>query len=147
MLDKIDEIFELARWGFSPLYIQDQLDLDESPRRIAKFLSDYAPRKTAEPKPYKPAEPRVVDARHDHVPRNLGKPGRQTYDRFDKSMREILWQLFEHEGRDLYLCEMCGNRQEVRCVIHHTKYLGATFRDLMLVCQRCNVQKENQNLK
>jgi hypothetical protein len=145
MLDKVDQILSLARQGFSARYIQGELDLDEGPMRIARFIREFIPPEPTAPRVRKPKSEPI--SRGDYIPRNVGEPGRQPYDHFGKSMLEILRNLFVMEGRDLHVCELCGERQETYCIIHHTKYLGATFRDLMLVCQRCNLQPDNKHLK
>lgn len=42
-------------------------------------------------------------------------------------------------------CELCGV-VTTNYEIHHTKYEGATFQDLLVVCRSCNRLKENCNL-
>lgn len=54
-------------------------------------------------------------------------------------LRPYIIALMEYEGRDFSKCEYCSkyipnNRYE----IHHTKYDGATYYDLMIVCASCN---------
>lgn len=65
------------------------------------------------------------------------------------SIREYVVFLMEQEGRitDNTICEYClepcpGNKWE----IHHTKYEGATYYDLMVVCRKCNRAPENVGL-
>lgn len=53
--------------------------------------------------------------------------------------------LLQAQGRDFNKCEFCG--KEGKTVVHHTKYIGATLKDLRLICQKCDKQKENQGLE
>lgn len=61
---------------------------------------------------------------------------------FSLYVREALNQL----GKDPYFCEICEEPQAKRCVIHHTKYAGATLYDLKYICQSCNLSRMNVGL-
>lgn len=55
--------------------------------------------------------------------------------------------LMEQEGRDFFICELCDTDiPEGEFEIHHTKYEGATYYDLRIVCRRCNRLPENRLL-
>ncbi len=63
-----------------------------------------------------------------------------------ESIRPLVVQLMMEEGRitDETICELCfeavpNNRYD----IHHTRYEGATYFDLLVVCRSCNLKKEN----
>jgi len=70
-----------------------------------------------------------------------------TLNKLDNLYRIII-AMMEEEGRDFSTCELCkqpilnGNFE-----LHHTKYEGATYYDLLIVCRRCNHLPENVNLK
>lgn len=49
-------------------------------------------------------------------------------------------------GKDRYTCEICLEAVPQGCVIHHTKYEGATVYDLLYICQSCNLSRENKGL-
>lgn len=64
------------------------------------------------------------------------------------NLRPYIATLLAIEGRvsDHTICEYClelipQNKWE----IHHTKYDGATYADLMVVCGACNKLSENRN--
>ncbi|NQD41435.1 hypothetical protein [Glutamicibacter halophytocola] len=50
-------------------------------------------------------------------------------------------------GKDRYTCEICLDPVPKGCVVHHTKYEGATVYDLMYICQSCNLSRTNRGLK
>lgn len=65
------------------------------------------------------------------------------------NMRPYIVHMLEQEGRisDYMACEEClkpidGNKWE----IHHTKYAGATYYDLLVVCLSCNRIEANCGL-
>jgi hypothetical protein len=63
------------------------------------------------------------------------------------NLRPYVVGLMELEGRDFEHCELCTsvippNKYD----IHHTKYDGATYYDLMIVCRKCNTAQENRFL-
>lgn len=49
-------------------------------------------------------------------------------------------------GKDKYVCELCWDSVPKGCVVHHTKYEGATIYDLMYICTSCNLARENKGL-
>ena len=55
--------------------------------------------------------------------------------------------MWKRQGKDYSKCELCSkDLAEGQGSIHHTKYDGATLKDLRWVCQKCNTQPENKNL-
>lgn len=59
-------------------------------------------------------------------------------------LRPYILFLMEQEGRDFTECELCGDDIEGgQFEIHHTKYDGATYYDLRIVCKSCNRKAEN----
>lgn len=65
------------------------------------------------------------------------------------NLRPYIVALMTDEGRitDQSICEYClelipDNKWE----IHHTKYQGATYQDLLLICRSCNRIGENVGL-
>ncbi len=62
-------------------------------------------------------------------------------------LRPYIIALMEDEGRDFDHCEICGKHiPNNRYDIHHTKYEGATYYDLRIVCRKCNTAPENRFL-
>lgn len=49
-------------------------------------------------------------------------------------------------GKDRYTCELCLEPVPKGCIVHHTKYEGATIYDLMYICGSCNLARENVGL-
>lgn len=49
-------------------------------------------------------------------------------------------------GKDRYTCEICLEPVPKGCIVHHTKYEGATVYDLMYVCGSCNLSRANKGL-
>lgn len=49
-------------------------------------------------------------------------------------------------GKDRYRCEVCLDPVPRGCMVHHTKYQGATAYDLMFVCGSCNQSRVNKGL-
>jgi hypothetical protein len=47
-------------------------------------------------------------------------------------------------GRNPYWCVVCEETQPKRCIIHHTKYDGATIYDLVYACTSCNNSRMNR---
>ena len=58
-------------------------------------------------------------------------------------MRDIVLAMMIEEGRDFTVCEYKKHRMKGGFEIHHTKYEGATYFDLMIVCGSCNQLAEN----
>lgn len=46
------------------------------------------------------------------------------------------------DGSDSAICELCLE-WATPYEIHHTKYEGATYKDLQVVCRSCNRKEEN----
>lgn len=64
------------------------------------------------------------------------------------NLRPYIIFLMQQEGRDFTKCELCGRSIPLGThEIHHTKYDGATFRDLRIVCRSCNHLAENKLLE
>lgn len=61
-------------------------------------------------------------------------------------LKPIIVALMEDQERDFTTCEYCGKHPINRYEIHHTKYEGATYYDLMIVCTSCNRISENVGL-
>jgi len=50
----------------------------------------------------------------------------------------------KRDGRDFNQCELCPVYiPDGKYEIHHTKYEGATYYDLRIVCSSCNHKPEN----
>lgn len=61
-----------------------------------------------------------------------------------RHFRNLLANMMVRDGRNLEECEQCFSEiPEGKYQLHHTKYEGATYYDLQIVCQRCNLQTEN----
>ena len=54
--------------------------------------------------------------------------------------------LMQKEGRNFDICELCKQETRGNFEIHHTKYNGATYYDLRIVCRSCNKKPENIGL-
>lgn len=61
-------------------------------------------------------------------------------------MRSYVLALMERDKRDFTTCEYCYKPTNGKWEIHHTKYEGATYYDLMIVCRSCNRIGENVGL-
>jgi len=62
-------------------------------------------------------------------------------------MRIIVAAKLKQDGRDFSKCELCGDPiSEGKHQLHHTKYEGATYRDIKIVCASCNQRPENKLL-
>lgn len=57
----------------------------------------------------------------------------------------LIKSVFKKQGRDFNKCELCGQYMN-KPNLHHTKYDNATINDIKIVCTKCNLKKENQNL-
>ena len=63
------------------------------------------------------------------------------------NVRPYIVAIFEGEGRDFTICELCGDFiDDGKFEFHHTKYEGATIRDLLIICRGCNHKSENLHL-
>ncbi len=62
------------------------------------------------------------------------------------NLKPIIVAMMRREGRDFDTCELCGKPTNGRPELHHTKYEGATYRDLRIVCSACNHAPENVGL-
>jgi hypothetical protein len=62
-------------------------------------------------------------------------------------LRLIIRAMFKRDGRNFRICELCGGPIPFgRFQLHHTKYDGATYYDLRIVCRKCNNAPLNRNL-
>jgi hypothetical protein len=76
----------------------------------------------------------------------MNKVGLSKYNQLE-NMRPIIISMMEDEGRDFTTCELChedilANKYD----LHHTRYEGATYYDLLIVCRKCNTAPENTYL-
>lgn len=78
-------------------------------------------------------------------PRRAGNTSMQI-DWIPVSFMPYIHYCLEHIGKDRYRCELCLDQVPKGCVVHHTKYEGATIYDLMYLCQSCNLARENTGL-
>lgn len=61
-----------------------------------------------------------------------------------ENLRPYILFLMEQEARDFTECELCGREIAAdEFEIHHTRYEGATYYDLRIVCRSCNRKEEN----
>jgi hypothetical protein len=59
-------------------------------------------------------------------------------------IRPYVIAMMKAEGRDFGRCELGGEPiPPGKFDIHHTKYEGATYADLRIVCRSCNHRPEN----
>ena len=73
---------------------------------------------------------------------------RVTTDLYKDSFKLMVVYVMKKQGHTFKNCEQCGRSlNEKTYRIHHTKYEGATVKDLQVVCQKCNAQPENRFLK
>ena len=63
------------------------------------------------------------------------------------TMTGYVTALMERDGRDFTKCEYCSKAiPDGKHELHHTKYEGATYYDMMIVCRSCNRIPENKGL-
>ena len=59
--------------------------------------------------------------------------------KIDNRMRPLIIEIMRRDGRDFGYCELGSHKIEGgRFDLHHTKYEGATYYDLLIACRRCN---------
>lgn len=63
-----------------------------------------------------------------------------------QNLKVYIIAILEKQGRNFYICELCGNEYNKKLGIHHKKYNGATINDVVIACQKCNTQPYNKNL-
>lgn len=62
-------------------------------------------------------------------------------------MRKYVLALMDRDKRDFTRCEYCSKDiVDGRWELHHTRYEGATYKDMMIVCRSCNRLAENVGL-
>jgi hypothetical protein len=62
-------------------------------------------------------------------------------------LRPYIIAMMKRDGRDFTKCELNGEDiPEGEFILHHTKYDGATYKDMKIVCRSCNNKAENQLL-
>jgi hypothetical protein len=61
-------------------------------------------------------------------------------------MSYIIWAMIRRDGRDPAFCELGNHPLVGRPTLHHTKYEGATYYDLLIACYSCQLKKENKLL-
>lgn len=61
-----------------------------------------------------------------------------------ENLRPYILAMMKEEGRNFEQCELGGEPiPKGKFDIHHTKYDGATYYDLRIVCRKCNHAPEN----
>lgn len=66
---------------------------------------------------------------------------------FFPAFRALIVTMLKRDGRNFEQCELCPARiPKGKFNIHHTKYDGATYQDLRIVCGKCNHAPENVGL-
>jgi 5-methylcytosine-specific restriction endonuclease McrA len=64
-----------------------------------------------------------------------------------RQMRIVVTTMMKRDGRDFSQCELCpATIPEGQHQLHHTKYDGATYKDIKVVCRSCNNKFENKFL-
>jgi hypothetical protein len=72
------------------------------------------------------------------------RKGKSKEYQLEANFRHTIVTLMRQEGRHFSKCEICGGDIPTgEYQIHHTKYDGATYQDLLIVCRLCNVAREN----
>lgn len=112
-------VVELAERGLSASKIARRLKLKVTERQVSRYL-----RKKLGPSP-------------------AGANGAENAIR---NLRPYIDECMRRLGKDPYFCEVCEERQERKCIIHHTKYDGATVYDLVYACTSCNNSRGNRGL-
>lgn len=65
----------------------------------------------------------------------------------DRTLRNIIVAMMKRDGRDFTKCELCpATIPAGKYDLHHSKYDGATYYDLRIVCRSCNNRAENKLL-
>jgi hypothetical protein len=119
------EIVELAKRGHSAADIKRQLDLPITTRQIQRIVAPHRP----------PGYRR-------------GSPTRIEADLYSKGsvFRDIVVQLMIELGHNPKICHFCRKPSYKPLGIHHLRYQGATIRDLVFCCQKCNLRSDNIGL-
>lgn len=121
MNQRDSRIIALAQSGLSARKIRERLALEVSTRQVQ----------------------RIVRRELGAIPPNANS---FLYS-LDANMRIYVEPLMtEALGKDPHMCEICGERQQRKCDIHHKKYEGATLYDLQFVCRSCNLAHVNMGL-
>lgn len=87
----------------------------------------------------------------DYARRELGPAVRNvnnsTENRLGVYMTGLITVVMEDAfGKNRFQCELCLDPVPGGCLIHHTKYEGATIYDLMFICGSCNLSRANVGL-
>lgn len=62
-------------------------------------------------------------------------------------MRKTVISMMRRDGRDFTKCQLCpATIPEGQSDLHHTKYEGAGYADILIVCKKCNHAPENVGL-
>ncbi|MEW1951073.1 hypothetical protein AB0280_17700 [Pseudarthrobacter sp902506025] len=96
------------------------------------------------------SEPKSDRAINKYVVKKLGasrKGGVSRENWIRPSFMVYVVEALERLGKDRYTCELCLEHVPQGCVVHHTKYEGATIYDLMYICYSCNLSRENKGLR
>ncbi len=73
--------------------------------------------------------------------------GKSQEHQFTRQMRIIVTAKLKQDGRDFGQCELCPAKiPEGQHQLHHTRYEGATYKDIKIVCRSCNNKAENKLL-
>lgn len=67
---------------------------------------------------------------------------------FTRQMRIIVTAKLKQDGRDFSQCELCPAKiPKGKHTLHHTRYTGATYKDIRIVCWSCNNKAGNKLLE
>lgn len=120
MTERDAQIIELTKQGLSARKIRERLGLSITPRSINRIQLKHL----------------------GTIPPNQNGRAYRITISFMPIVKEALRRL----GKDGKTCEVCGDKPEGGCIIHHTKYEGCTIFDLMYVCYSCNLSRANLGL-
>jgi hypothetical protein len=77
----------------------------------------------------------------------MRKRGGKSVEHQLKQMRHLVVCVLQQQGRDFSKCELCAaDIPDGKYDLHHTKYEGATIRDVAIVCRACNLSRQNKFL-
>ena len=65
-----------------------------------------------------------------------------------QNILDLVHAIWGSQGKDYTRCELCQAKLSRKSgEVHHTKYVGATLKDLVWVCHSCNMRQENIGLQ
>lgn len=118
--DDLDRIIMLTKHGLSVRKIQKHLTAPLSERQINLYVNKKL------------------------GPRRTGNSSIANW--ISPSFKPYAVEGLKRLGKDPRTCELCLEFVRGGCIIHHTKYEGATLYDLMYICTSCNLSRENKGL-